>query len=189
MNRSENRRRGFKWAVLSSAAAAAMLASGTAFAQSNEDGVAPADGAAADIVVTGSRIQRTGIDAPTPTVAVTAEDIEASGITNVVDILNELPQISTGFSNANTSFSFGNIGLNQVDLRNLGVRRTLTLVDGRRRAGTPDDSNFLAFDLSSIPPSRSPSITPRGPASIGRKVCSAESKMTSVHSPFAPNGR
>ncbi len=103
------------------------------------------------IVVTGSRIQRSGIDAPTPTVAVGADMIESQGITNVVDLLNELPQISTGFSNANTSFSFGNIGLNQVNLRNLGVRRTLTLVNGRRRAGTPDDSNFLAFDLSNIP--------------------------------------
>lgn len=104
-----------------------------------------------EVVVTGSRLRRDGIDAPTPTVSVGSEVIEAKGITNVVDLLNELPQISTGLSNANTSFSFGNIGLNQADLRNLGVRRTLTLVNGRRRAGTPDDSNFLAFDLSAIP--------------------------------------
>src|SRR3546814_7781367 len=66
------------------------------------------------IVVTGSRIARTGIDAPTPTVAMGAADIEAKGITNVVDLLNELPQISTGLSNSNTSFSFGNVGLTQV---------------------------------------------------------------------------
>ncbi|QOC21965.1 TonB-dependent receptor [Wenzhouxiangella sp. AB-CW3] len=103
------------------------------------------------IVVTGSRLRRTGFDAPTPTISVEAEEIEAAGIVNVADIINELPQIATGFSNENTSFSFGNIGLNQVNLRNLGVRRTLTLVNGRRRAGTPDDSNFLAFDLSNIP--------------------------------------
>src|SRR5690606_32972022 len=104
-----------------------------------------------EIVVTGSRLQRSGLDAPTPTMAITAETIEAKGITNVVDILNEMPQVATGLSNANTSYSFGNIGLNQVNLRNLGVRRTLTMVNGRRRAGTPDDSNFLAFDLSNIP--------------------------------------
>lgn len=104
-----------------------------------------------EIVVTGSRLQRSGLDAPTPTMAMTAETIEAKGITNIAEILNEMPQVATGLSNANTSYSFGNIGLNQVNLRNLGVRRTLTLVDGRRRAGTPDDSNFLAFDLGNIP--------------------------------------
>lgn len=104
-----------------------------------------------EILVTGSRIQRDSFSAPTPTVAVNAEALESKGLNNVLDALNELPQVSTGYSNANTSFSFGNIGLNQADLRNLGVRRTLTLVNGRRRAGTPDDSNFLAFDLSSIP--------------------------------------
>ncbi|WP_160174174.1 TonB-dependent receptor domain-containing protein [Sphingopyxis sp. MWB1] len=122
------------------------------FAQEDRaGGLSPDEEMLDAIVVTGSRIQRSGIDAPTPTVAVGAEIIEAKGITNVADLLNELPQISTGLSNANTSFSFGNIGLNQVDMRNLGVRRTLTLVNGRRRAGTPDDSNFLAFDLSAIP--------------------------------------
>src|SRR5690606_39758989 len=45
-----------------------------------------------EIVVTGSRLQRSGLDAPTPTMAITAETIEAKGITNVVDILNEMPQ-------------------------------------------------------------------------------------------------
>lgn len=128
---------------------------GPAFAAQAGDPTAVLADAEADdggaIVITGSRIARSGIDAPTPTVAVGAADIEAKGVTNVVDLLNQLPQISTGLSNANTSFSFGNVGLNQIDLRNLGVRRTLTLVNGRRRAGTPDDSNFLAFDLSNIP--------------------------------------
>lgn len=138
-----------RWAV--GVSAAAILWSGGAWAQE-----APTDAPAdlqddTSIVVTGSRIQRDSMLQPTPTVAVTGEALEAKGIINVVDALNELPQVSTGYSNANTSFSFGNIGLSQANLRNLGIRRTLTLVNGRRRAGTPDDSNFLAFDLSSIP--------------------------------------
>lgn len=143
--------------LFAGAASLAVLATNPALAQdapidtSTEETVedtAPSDDG---IVVTGSRLRRDGIDAPTPTVSVGEEIIEAKGITNVVDLLNELPQVATGLSNANTSFSFGNIGLNQADLRNLGVRRTLTLVNGRRRAGTPDDSNFLAFDLTAIP--------------------------------------
>lgn len=106
-----------------------------------------------EVIVTGSRLQRSGLNAPTPTMALTAETIEAKGITNIAELLTEMPQVATGLSNANTSYSFGNIGLNQANLRNLGVRRTLTMVDGRRRAGTPDDSNFLAFDLGNIPAS------------------------------------
>lgn len=123
---------------------------GVGYAQQRE-GAADQPAQVDEIVVTGSRLQRSGIDAPTPTMAMTAETIEAKGITNVAEMLNEMPQVATGLSNANTSYSFGNIGLNQVNLRNLGVRRTLTMVNGRRRAGTPDDSNFLAFDLGNIP--------------------------------------
>lgn len=106
-----------------------------------------------EIVVTGSRITRTGFDAAGPTTVIDDSMLELGGVTNLVDALNELPQIANGNFNTNTSFSFGNVGLNQIDLRELGVRRTLTLINGRRRVGTPDDSNFLAFDLGNIPPS------------------------------------
>lgn len=104
-----------------------------------------------EIIVTGSRIARPELDAPSPTTVVDAAAIEAGGITNIVDLLNDLPQIGNGNFNTNTSFSFGNVGLNQLNLRELGVRRTLTLVNGRRRVGTPDDSNFLAVDVGNIP--------------------------------------
>lgn len=146
-----NRRSTFSRRLALSVSAAALFWNGGALAQdADPDAVADGQGESS-IVVTGSRIQRDSMMQPTPTVAVTGETLEAKGLVNVVDALNELPQVSTGYSNANTSFSFGNIGLSQADLRNLGVRRTLTLVNGRRRAGTPDDSNFLAFDLSAIP--------------------------------------
>lgn len=142
-------RRGILAAGVSLGALAAPLAAYAQAQVSPEGEASQVD----EVVVTGSRLQRSGIDAPTPTVALTAETIEAKGVTNIAEMLNEMPQVATGLSNANTSYSFGNIGLNQVNLRNLGVRRTLTMVNGRRRAGTPDDSNFLAFDLSNIPAS------------------------------------
>lgn len=140
-----------KRALIAGVGLGALVAPMAAQAQSAPSTGAEEPAQVDEVVVTGSRLQRNGLDAPTPTMALTAETIEAKGITNIADILNEMPQVATGLSNANTSYSFGNIGLNQVNLRNLGVRRTLTLVDGRRRAGTPDDSNFLAFDLSNIP--------------------------------------
>lgn len=140
-----------KRALIAGVSLGALAAPMAAQAQSAPATSAEEPSQVGEVVVTGSRLQRNGLDAPTPTMALTAETIEAKGITNIADLLNEMPQVATGLSNANTSYSFGNIGLNQANLRNLGVRRTLTLVNGRRRAGTPDDSNFLAFDLSNIP--------------------------------------
>lgn len=148
----EHRAAGLRWRKRVLIASVGLGALAAPFAAQAQTATGGEDAAQIDeVVVTGSRLQRSGLNAPTPTMALSAETIEAKGITNIADILNEMPQVATGLSNANTSYSFGNIGLNQVNLRNLGVRRTLTLVDGRRRAGTPDDSNFLAFDLSNIP--------------------------------------
>lgn len=105
-----------------------------------------------EIVVTGSRIRRSAADTPTPTTMLDADAIEYSGAVNIFDLLIETPQIGNGsFSSENTSFSFGNAGLNAVALRNLGARRTLTLIDGRRAIGTTDDQNFFAFDSSTVP--------------------------------------
>ncbi len=104
-----------------------------------------------EIVVTGSRIARPELAVPTPTTVIGAELIDARGITNIIDLVDEFPQIGDGFNNTNTSFSFGNVGLNQLNLRNLGVNRTLSLIDGRRRVGTPNDANFLALDVGNIP--------------------------------------
>ncbi len=112
-----------------------------------------ADAAAeiSEVVVTGSRIARPEFAVPTPTTVIGSDLIDARGITNIIDLVNEFPQIGNGLNNTNTSFSFGNVGLNQLNLRNLGVNRTLALIDGRRRVGTPNDANFLALDVGNIP--------------------------------------
>ena len=104
-----------------------------------------------EVVVTGSRIARDRFDAPTPTISIDAQAIETQGMTNAIELVNQLPQVLRGYANANTHGGFSRAGLNQPNLRNLGVNRTLTLVDGRRRVGTPDDNNFLAFDYNNIP--------------------------------------
>ena len=44
-----------------------------------------------DIVVTGSRIVRSGFSAPTPVTVLGAERVQQRAITNVADALNELP--------------------------------------------------------------------------------------------------
>lgn len=98
------------------------------------------------IIVTGSRIPQPNLTAAAPVTVVNVKDIKAQGTTRVEDLLNALPSVSpgqtSGVSNAAT-------GTATVDLRGLGVARTLVLVNGRRlMPGDPADSSA---DLNAIP--------------------------------------
>jgi len=103
------------------------------------------------ISVTGSRLTRTTFDAPTPTVVVSAADIKISGATNINDLLSSMPQFGAGFDSTSGNYSFGNSGLNVIDLRNLGTTRTLVLVNGKRPAPVSDDGQYLYADIGMIP--------------------------------------
>ena len=114
-----------------------------------------ADPAAADIVVTGSRIQRPDYAAPNPIVSFGAADLQQSGNTNVTSFLQRVPALTNSLDSTRTAGSnqadgsFGQVGLNLLDLRGLGPTRTLVLVNGRRHvAGQPDTA---AVDINSIP--------------------------------------
>ncbi|MCG8505922.1 MAG: TonB-dependent receptor, partial [Sphingomonadales bacterium] len=101
------------------------------------------------IVVTGSRITRSGLATPTPTVIVGVEEIEASGAVNIGDLLRELPAIGPGINAESTAATFSGAGLNLIDLRSLGTERTLVLVNGRRHVGSQPSTT--AVDLNTIP--------------------------------------
>lgn len=103
------------------------------------------------ISVTGSRISRTTFDAPTPTVVISAEDIKISGLTNVNDILTSMPQFGEGLDSTSGNYSFGNSGLNVVNLRGIGASRTLVLINGKRPTSTSDDAQFMYADIGMIP--------------------------------------
>src|SRR3954464_2195470 len=51
-----------------------------------------------EVVVTGSRIARTGYTAPTPVTVATAEDLVAATPTTLADGLNKLPQFASSIS-------------------------------------------------------------------------------------------
>jgi iron complex outermembrane recepter protein len=129
------------------------LSVGSAFAQ---DITPPAEEAAtaeeAPIVVTGSRIARSELNVANPIVALTAEDIEKTGLVNVTDVLIRNPALTAsrgGSLSGGADAGFGETGANFLDLRNLGENRTLVLVNGRRHvAGIP---NTAAVDTNSIP--------------------------------------
>ena len=84
------------------------------------------------IVVTGSRIARSGFNTPTPVTVVGSERLQQLGVTNVADGLNQLPSFRASSSPANVQSAGGNVGARVLDLRALGAPRTLVLVDGRR---------------------------------------------------------
>jgi outer membrane receptor protein involved in Fe transport len=93
-----------------------------------------------EIVITGSRIAAPNMTSTSPVQVVSDTEIKHLGKTDMVDILNTLPQVfqnsATDFSNTSNSLSTPG-GLTTVNLRGLGVQRTLVLVDGRR-LGTAD---------------------------------------------------
>ncbi|GLR46296.1 TonB-dependent receptor [Sphingomonas astaxanthinifaciens DSM 22298] len=102
-----------------------------------------------EIVVTGSRIRRPNIESPVPVTSLTAEELTSSGDVNVGDALNDLPSIRSTYSQANSTRFIGTTGLNLLDLRGLGVTRTLVLVNGRRHV-TASPGDFLV-DVNTIP--------------------------------------
>lgn len=103
-----------------------------------------------EIVVTGSRIQRSNLTAPTPVQVIDAATIQLKGSTNAAELINELPAAGVpGVSTTNSNFLVSATGLNLVDLRNLGTERTLVLVNGRRHVGGIEGSTSV--DLNSIP--------------------------------------
>ncbi|MDM7955795.1 TonB-dependent receptor [Blastomonas sp.] len=106
------------------------------------------------IVVTGSNIRSTGIGV-SPLIEITSENIERSGTGTIAEALALLPQNFGGTANEDTSLTgsdrtINNLGLgSSINLRGLGSDATLTLVNGRRVAGSGGRGDFT--DLSLIP--------------------------------------
>jgi len=98
------------------------------------------------IVVTGSRIQASGFEAPTPVTVVTTEQLQVAAPNSLGDSLNQLPIFRNSQQPSSTGVgTTGNVGQSFLNLRGLGPQRTLILLDGRRivpstSAGTTDIS-------------------------------------------------
>ena len=86
------------------------------------------------IQVTGSRVARDGYDTPAPITLMTQEDINAYAPGSVAEFVNTMPSVtgSTTASTSSGSLSSGASGIAALNLRALGVGRTLVLFDGQR---------------------------------------------------------
>ncbi len=119
------------------ALATGLVAASGAAAQTANDAQA-----ADDVVVTGTRIRRPDLTSNSPLTSVDAQELTLQGTNNIENALNRLPQFT---ADANENVSNGSNGTAQVNLRNLGSNRVLTLVNGQRLLPTQ------AMDLNFIP--------------------------------------
>lgn len=99
-----------------------------------------------EVVVTGTRLGRSDLEAASPVISVAGDAIRLRGPTTVDTVVNELPQLAptdgrqAGFENRDAVL--------KADLRGLDPVRTLVLVNGRRF--TPASADGLV-DLGTIP--------------------------------------
>ncbi len=103
------------------------------------------------ILVTGSRIRQPNLESANPVAVITGQQVFETGNISVGDLLNELPQLRSTFSQQNGTRFLGTRGLNLLDLRGLGTQRTLVLVNGRRHVGSDVLSNGVSVDTNTIP--------------------------------------
>ena len=130
--------------ALSLGAVAAVGVAGTAFAQNatttSQNGQQQPQ-TLQTIVVTGSHIRRVDLETDNPVVAITSQQIAATGALTLGDVVEKLPVITGGLQNPSVN-NGGGSGSTLIGLRGLGQSRTLILVDGQR---------IINKDLNSIP--------------------------------------
>ena len=120
---------------------------------------ATADGE--DIIVTGSRIRRDPLNQDSPVTTLDRAALDQTGLSSIADILQRLPSAAGGLNTkVNNSGNIGNppdgggvgAGSANIDLRYLGAKRTLVLVDGLRFVNGASASGIPStVDLNTIP--------------------------------------
>lgn len=128
---------------------------GSALAQSSGD--ISNDREVEEVVVTGSYLRGSALDAPSPVQVLDRTSMEAQGASQIWDVIKNL-EINSG-SITNERADGGNAALGtlsgtaNVNLRNLGENSTLTLINGKRQvvAATTTPSGGEFVDINTIP--------------------------------------
>jgi outer membrane receptor protein involved in Fe transport len=105
-----------------------------------------------EIVVTGSRVRRKDLTTPAPVTVLTREQWQESGKLTIGDFLQSLPEQGNApnFQLNNGGATYSADGSTRVNLRSLGVTRTLVLLNGRRVVPGGVGAS-PAVDLNTIP--------------------------------------
>src|SRR3954447_12436490 len=108
------------------------------------------EGATETIVVTGSRIASPNITSLAPVQVIGEQQIQQAGAINIQEALNNNPAVSPPLlSTTNSTFLTAGAGIATTDIHDLGVNRTLVLINGRRVVGGLAGSAVV--DLNTIP--------------------------------------
>ena len=126
-----------------------------AFAQEQDD-AADEEEVIEEIITTGSRIKRAGIDTFYPAVLIQTQELQDGAFTNLADALNQIPSFGVPDAEPFGAQNAFSVGQNFVDFLGLGSQRTLTLVNGRRFVSSNTPSIFgitggLQVDYNVIP--------------------------------------
>ena len=120
------------------------VAIGCAFAATPFSNAYAQDSELEEIVVTGSYISRPA-DRPQPVAIMEAAEIRANQRVSTIEVLRDMPQISS----ANVAENW-NTPTSSIDLRGLGPRSTLVLLNGQRQ--TIDANSASQVDVNNLTP-------------------------------------
>ena len=142
-NKFPSRRRGLALAIMAAGAGITM----PLMAQQSDNDVE-------EVIVTGSYIRGSALDAPSPVTVIGRDSIEAQGASQIWDVIRNL-EVNQGSdtSVAGTNDAGQLTGTASVNLRNLGGNSTLTLINGKRTtpAAVVSSSGQESVNLNSIP--------------------------------------
>jgi iron complex outermembrane receptor protein len=134
--------------------ALALLLLQSAYAQQPAaGGSTPEDASVARVQVTGSRInlRQEQVSGVGPVTVIDAETIQRSGAISIETLLQRLPSSAGTAGNQSSAYWTSNgYGTTQVNLRGLGIDRTLVLLNGRRVVSGGTGANS-SVDLNMIP--------------------------------------
>ena len=103
------------------------------------------------VVVSASRVTIAGYEQPTPVTVIGTAQLEKDAYANIADSVAQLPQVNsppTSYGYSQGAASPGTAGANLLNLRSLGVLRTLVLFDGQRVV----ESNLTGgVDVTTLP--------------------------------------
>ncbi|MCG7546849.1 TonB-dependent receptor [Pseudoalteromonas sp. Of7M-16] len=101
--------------------------------------------------VTGSKIQNIDLESASPITTLSSEDLAATGVSNIEEVLQSLSASAGPAGNATNAYWTSNgYATAQVNLRGLGIKRTLVLLNGNRVVAGGTGANDSP-DLNMIP--------------------------------------
>ena len=101
-----------------------------------------------EVTVTGSRIERSGMNTPTPVTVVSTEELSNMAPGNMIEALSQLPLFYGNTSSADPGNYFASPGSGNLNLRGIGTNRTLVLLNGRRVVSS---TRFGGTDINVFP--------------------------------------